>query len=697
MTSRTSSVPQVARIVVDNPPVNVMTAGMRANLQTDLRAALRDPEVKAIVICAAGKTFVSGADIKEFEGEIAEPGYRTVFGEIENSPKPVIAALHGTVLGAGLELALACHYRVAAADTRIGLPEITLGLVPGAGGTQRLPRVVGMEVALDMLLSGVPLKADVAQSVGILDAIEADPAALLGEAFARNVVETGMPPRPTCAISAGTLSDEQIAAAMAKHARGLRGRTTQHAVVKALRTAEGQFEAGLDAEWDLAKASMKSRESEALRHMFFAERKSSSIPGIPNSVAVKPVSRVAVVGAGTMGSGIAMAFANSGFAVTLVDSQEQGLARGRKIIETAYRGDAKRGRITSEKAESAIAAIATTLDLGDVADADLVIEAVFENMDLKKQVLAEIDRTVGPDAIIASNTSSLCVTELGAATGRPDKVLGLHFFSPAHIMKLLEIVRSDDTSVETLAAGIRFAAAIRKIPVVSGDGFGFIGNRMMLDGGYREGEQMLLEGAGIAQVDDALEAFGFAMGQSRVNDMAGVDIGTLVRQQLALREPRQDPYCIISDTLTAMGRIGQKVGKGFYSYEADPRKGALDPEVMAVIERLANERGIAPQPIADDEIVERFVLQLINVGAQILDEGIAYRASDIDVVWVHGFGFPRHLGGPMFHADTLGLPHVLERIRHWYARFGDYWKPAPLLERIANEGGSFAAFDAARS
>lgn len=688
----------VAFVWIDNPPVNVMAASVRAGLLDSIRAAEADPAIKAIVILARGKTFVSGADLGEFDGVIAEPGYRMVLGAIEDCAKPVIAVLHGTVLGAGVELALACHYRVAIKGTRIGLPEITLGLVPGAGGTQRLPRLVGMEAALDMLLSGAPVSAEQALDAGLVDHVAAQGATpeALASTFSTHVIANGLPKRPTRALHAGGLDDGLMQAALKKHARSLRGRTTQFAIVDALKAAAGGFEAGLDRERALSDTSIRSRESEALRHMFFAERKASVIPGLPSDVVPRTIVKVAVVGAGTMGSGIAMAFANAGFAVTLVDARKEGLARGVALIETAYRGDAKRGRLTHDQAEAAIAAIATTLDLARVADADLVVEAVFENMDLKKGVLAQIDATVHRDAIIATNTSSLCVTELGRATGRPDKVLGLHFFSPAHIMKLLEIVRSDDTSPETLATGVKIAAKIRKIPVVSGDGFGFIGNRMMLDGAFREGEQMMLEGAGVQQIDDAVEGFGFAMGPSRVNDMAGVDIGTLVRQQLLLRATRADPYCVVSDTLTPMGRVGQKAGKGFYSYAADPRRGAPDPEVAGLIRKLGDERGFSARSFEDDEIVERFVLQLINVGADILDEQIAYRAADIDVVWVHGFGFPRHLGGPMFHADTLGLPHVLERVEYWHERLGDYWTPSRLLNELAQSGRSFGDFDRTR-
>ena len=684
-------------VTIDNPPVNVMTVAVRSQLLDDVRAAETDPEVRAIVLTAAGKTFVSGADLNEFDTQIADPDFRTVLAAVENCSKPVIAVLHGTTLGAGVELALACHYRVAQKGVKMGFPEITLGLVPGAGATQRLPRLVGMEKALDMLLSGAPLSADAALSAGLVDAVAEGNPEEIGTAFAQALLSEGCPVRRTRDLSADAPTDAMIADALKKHARALKGRTTQFAMIEALRASTGDFEQGLDTEWGFTAASIASRESQALRHIFFAERRSSVIPNLPAEVQPRAVKKVAVVGAGTMGSGIAMAFSNAGFEVTLVDAAEQGLERGKALIRAAYAGDAKRGRITPEQAEQAASAIRTTLDLRDAAASDLVVEAVFENMDLKKRVLAGIDSAVGADAIIATNTSSLSVTELGAATGRPDKVIGLHFFSPAHIMKLLEIVRGDETSAETLVTGLKIAGQIRKIPAVSGDGFGFIGNRMMLDGGFREGEQMMLEGAGVDQIDDAIEAFGFAMGPSRVNDMAGVDIGSLVREQLALREQRPQPYCLVSDTLTPMGRIGQKAAKGFYSYVADPRKGEVDPEVTQVIKHLADERGIAQRPFTDEEIVERFVLQLINVGADILDEGIAYRAADIDVVWVHGFGFPRWRGGPMFHADTLGLAHVYERVKYWHDRLGHYWKPSRLLGELAESGRSFADYDRSRA
>jgi 3-hydroxyacyl-CoA dehydrogenase len=689
---------QIATLFVDHPPVNTINAAVRAGLIAGLQRAQSDPSVEAIVVTARGNTFIAGADLVELSDGIAEPSYRDTLRQIEDCPKPVVAVLHGNTLGAGVEVALACHYRVALADAKIGLPEISLGIVPGAGATQRLPRLIGPSAALRMLIGGSPMSAGDALAAGLVDAVASGDPAAAGSEFALDLLSRGVGSRPTRNLMGGSeeFGGEQINAILKANAKSLNGRKTQHAMVEAVNAAVSlPFEDGLALEKALSDASLLTRESLALRHMFFAERATNRIPGVSRDAGALPVRKVAVIGAGTMGSGIAMAFGNAGFDVVLVDANEQGLERGRQIIRENYEGSAKRGRMTPDQAEAAIAKIALTLEMKDISEVDLAIEAVFENMDLKKSVLAQIDRAVAPHAIIASNTSSLSVTELGNATSRPDKVLGLHFFSPAHIMKLLEIVRGDQTSPETLLTGLEVAKRIRKIPAISGDGFGFIGNRMMLDGAFREGEQMMLEGAGVDQIDHAIERFGFAMGPSRVNDMAGVDIGTLVREQLFLRASRRDPYCIVSDTLTSMGRVGQKVGKGFYSYSADPRVGALDPEVTKVIERLAFDRWIARRAFADDEIVERFVLQLINVGAEILAEGIAYRAADIDVVWVHGFGFPRHLGGPMFHADTLGIKNVLERVRHWHRILGDYWKPSPLLEKLAATNSSFAAYDRA--
>lgn len=690
----------IGLVLVDRPPVNAIDGAVRAGLIDGVAAAARDDAVKAIVIGCLGRTFLSGADIREFGAVIAEPSYRAVMSTIENCSKPVVAALHGTALGGGLETAMACHYRVAVSSARMGLPEITLGVLPGSGGTQRLPRLVGARAALEMVISAAPVDAARALALGLVDEVGDGDVIELGVRFAQKLSQRGDGPRRTrdkC-VDTKDFDDAAIADVLRANARSLRGRTTQQAMAQAIKaaTTEQDFERGLDMEAELADAAVASLESRALVHAFFSERAVSKVPGLPDSLAPLPVKRVAVVGAGTMGSGIAMAFNDAGLDVTLVDSAEQGLKRGLGIIQSTYEGAAKRGRSTPEDAARAIARIHTSLDLDAVKNADLVVEAVFEDMDLKCKVLAEIDRVAGANAIIASNTSSLSVDALAAATKRPDKVLGLHFFSPAHVMRLLEIVRGATTSPQVLLTGIDIARRIKKVGVVSGDGFGFIGNRMMLDGYFREAEQLMLEGAEPQQVDATMEKFGFAMGPARVNDMGGVDIGTLVRQQLFKRESRPDPYCVVSDALTAMGRLGQKTGKGFYDYTADPRQGKPDPEVTSLIVRLAKERGIARRTIEDDEIVERCILQLVNVGADILADGVAYRAGDIDVVWLLGYGFPRHLGGPMFHADNLGLSHVLDRVRAYQHRHATYWAPSRLLEELAGKGATFASYQAAR-
>ncbi|MDP9084868.1 MAG: 3-hydroxyacyl-CoA dehydrogenase NAD-binding domain-containing protein [Pseudomonadota bacterium] len=686
-------------LTLDHPPVNAVDASLRAGLISGLRQAASDEHIAALVLVGAGKTFIAGADLTELSTGIGSPSYGETLAEIEASRKSVTAVLHGPCLGAGLEIALACHYRLALPDAKIGLPEVTLGIVPGAGATQRLPRLIGPLPALDLLLSGASIDSARALELGLIDAIVTGDPVAAGVVYAREVIANRVTRNSRSRTAAADgFTDAAIAAVARTHSKALKGRTTQFAMIEAVKGSLAlPFEDGLALEKALSDASLRTPESLALRHMFFAERATGSIPQLGKDLRGLPVDTVAVVGAGTMGSGIAMAFGDAGYKVMLVDARADGLERGRKIIRSTYDANAKRGRMSLDAADAAADRITLTLDLTALAGADLVVEAVFEDTELKKSVLGQLDRIVGPKTILATNTSSLSVTELGAATGRPDKVLGLHFFSPANVMKLLEIVRSRDTSNETLATGLEIARRIRKIPVVSADGFGFIGNRMMLDGAFREAEQMMLEGAGIEQIDRAIETFGFAMGPSRVNDMAGVDIGTLVRRQLLKRATRADPYCVVSDALTPMGRMGQKSGKGFYSYAADPRVGASDPEVEEIIERLAAERGIARRTFGDEEIVERFVLQLINVGADILDEGVAYRAADLDVVWVYGYGFPRHVGGPMFYADSLGLDHVVDRIDFWHERKGDYWKPSALLQRLAASGSSFAAFDRRRT
>lgn len=681
-------------IRIDNPPVNALSQGVRAGIAGAVAAANRNSHLKVLLLISGGSMFSAGADLNEFDTGLAEPSLQKVQAAVESSPLPVVAAIHGLALGGGLELAMACHYRVAHRSARLGLPEITLGIVPGAGGTQRLPRLIGARAALDMILSGAPVTAADARAKGLVDdVVEGD---LLEGAlrFCRQLVHDARGPRPTRDLVPGKALDEsEIAEAMRAHARALRGRTTQTLVVEAIKASVLPFAEGAAVETELANKSLVSRECLALRHIFFAERESGKVDGVPKPVEQARIERVAIIGAGTMGSGIAIAFADSGCRVTLIDNSESVIARSRENLRSLYDSGVKRGRVSQETANERIDRIATSLSLEDAASADVVIEAVFEDLGLKKEILSRVDQIVQPDRLIASNTSTLSLTELGRATAHPSRVAGLHFFVPAHASKLLEIVRGRDTSPEMLSTALHIAKLLKKIPVVSGDAFGFIGNRMMLDGYFREAEQLLLEGATPVQVDTALEKFGFAMGPQRVSDLGGNDVGTKVRIQLFKREKRPDPYFVIADRLTELGWLGQKTGRGFYRYETGQRDAHPDPEVDDLICALASERNIQRRAIGDDEIIERCLLALINVGAMVLEEGIASRASDIDVVWTSGYGFPRYLGGPMFYADALGLDHIARRIRYYHERLGHYWRPAALIEQLAADHSNFERWD----
>jgi 3-hydroxyacyl-CoA dehydrogenase len=690
---------EIGVIVIDRPPVNAVDVTIRAGLWKSLDAAEADAAVKAILVYCAGRTFMSGADLNELGGTIAEPNYYDTLARIEAATKPVVAAFHGMALGGGLETAMACHYRVAVKDAKMGMPEITLGIVPGAGGTQRLPRLIGARPALEMMITGAPIDAARALELGLIDAVVEGSPHDGGLTYARKLAAEGAGPRRTGDRTADAtgFSDAEIADYLKTQARGLKGRTTQNRTIAALRAAvDLPMPEGLKREDEISRASLKDREGEALRHVFFAEREVGRIPGLPPMQA-GPIGKVAVVGAGTMGGGIAMSLANSGVPTTLIDVSEAALERGLGVIRSNYDATVKRGRMTPADVEQRMGLIQGATSMSGAADADVVIEAVFEDMDLKKKIIAEADKVAPAHAILASNTSTLSISELAQVTGRPSQVVGLHFFSPAHIMRLLEIVRGEATSNETLVTSLEVARKLKKIGVVSGDAFGFIGNKMMLDGYFREAEQLLLEGASAEQVDRVMEAFGFAMGPHRVNDMAGIDVGTKVREELFKKETRPDPYFVVSDALTAHGKIGQKSGEGVYLYKAGDRANYPNPATEALIAKLAADRGITPRAIEDHEIEERCVLPLINIGAQLLDDGVAYRAKDIDVVWTSGYGFPRHLGGPMFYADTLGLSNVLDRIEAYQAKSDYYWKPAPLLVKLAREGASFTSYDASRA
>ncbi len=687
----------IAVALIDRPPVNAIDASVRAGLLWAVTRAVENAETQALLIVCAGRTFMSGADLAELGGTIAPPGYAETLAALENCPKPVIAALHGTALGGGLEVAMACHYRCATPTARMGMPEITLGIIPGAGGTQRLPRLIGSLNALGMLLSGAPIDAPRARELGLLDEIVGEDALAGGLDYAQRLVKEGARPRPTRASNQRlqVLDDAAIGSALEQHGRALKGRTTQHALIRAIdATNKLDFDAALRFEAQLSAESLTTPESRALRHVFFAERECGRVPGLVPDGAVPPVRKAVVIGAGTMGGGIAMALADAGIAVSLVENDARALERGLATIRSNYQAAVQRGRLTADAADARVRGIQGTLEFDAAREADVAIEAVFEDFELKRTILARLDALLPPQALLASNTSSLSLGGLAGATRHPARVVGLHFFSPANVMRLLEIVRGAQTSDATLLGALALAKTLRKVGVVVGDGFGFVGNRMMLDGYFREAELMLLQGVAPARIDAVMEKFGFAMGPNKVNDMAGVDVGTRVRGELLRRESRPAPYHVVSDALTARGHLGQKTGQGIYRYVAGDRAPHDNPGLAPLIAELAARHGVVPREVSDLEIERRCVLSLVNIGAAILQEGLAYRASDIDVIWTSGYGFPRWRGGPMCYADSLGLPEVVEWIRELaQTGGGSYWTVAPLLAELARDGRTFAERD----
>ncbi len=690
----------IAVAIVDRPPVNAIDSSVRAGLLAAVKQAEADSSIRALVVACRGRTFMSGADLSELGSEIQPPTYPETLAALENCAIPVIAALHGTALGGGLEIAMACHYRGATRDARMGMPEITLGILPGAGGTQRLPRLVGSEQALELLLKGAPIAAPAALEMGLIDQVFDGDALAGGVAMAHELIAAQAKARPTRSlpVRGHPLDDAAIDAILQRHARALKGRTTQHVIVASIRAASTQsFDDGLRLEAKLSAESLLTTESRALRHVFFAERECGRIPGLTSNDKAPEIKRAAVIGAGTMGSGIAMSLADAGIPTALIEQNSSALERGLKSIRDNYEVSLKRGRIDAATLQSRLALIQGSIDAGAARGTDLVIEAVFEDFELKRAVLEKLDEIIAPGALLASNTSSLSLTALAAATKHPGRVVGLHFFSPANIMRLLEIVRGERTSDATLVAALALAKKLRKIGVVAGDGFGFIGNRMMLDGYFREAELMLLQGIAPARIDAVMENFGFAMGPNRVNDMAGIDVGTRVRSELAKREQRAAPYHAVSDALTAQGKLGQKTGQGIYLYTPGDRTPQPNPELDPFVRELATSHGIAPRAASDEEIEQRCVLSLIVVGARILEEGVAFRASDIDVVWTSGYGFPRWRGGPMCHADSLGLDRVVRQVEKLQSTGGgEYWAIPALLRELASSGRTFADWDRER-
>jgi 3-hydroxyacyl-CoA dehydrogenase len=692
---------RVAIITIDNPPVNALSPGVPEGISEAVARAGQDPAADAIVMIGAGATFIAGADINIFKQlktrEQSIERSQAVHARlkaIEDVGKPLVAAIHGHALGGGLEFAMACHYRVAVASAKVGQPEVQLGIIPGAGGTQRLPRLCGAALALEMCTEGRPVAAARAHEEGIVDAvIEGD--LLEGAiAFARARAEAGGR-RKTRALddkirdrAAGLAAVQTVRTALTKTARGARAPFSAAEAIEACLTLD--FDAGSRREIELFADCVLSTESKALRHLFFAEREVAKIPDVPKDTPARDISRAAVLGAGTMGGGIAMSYANAGIPVLLKEVDQQALDRGMATIRKNYESTVAKGKMTADAMAKTMALITPTTSYDGFAGVDIVVEAVFENMDLKKSTFADLARVTHPECILASNTSTLDIDEFAQASGRPAQVVGHHFFSPANVMKLLEIVRGRETSREVIATSLKLGKKLNKVGVVVGNCFGFVANRMLA---YymREAYLLLEEGATVSQIDNVLTTFGLPVGPFGMQDIAGIDVGWRIRQYLKSvgKTRAEGPQSAVPDRLYEMGRYGQKTNAGWYRYEPGNRTRIPDPVVDDIAAEEAAKRGATRRSVSDEEILARIMTALANEGARVLEDGFAIRASDIDVVYVHGFGFPRHRGGPMFYADSVGLPTVLERVKQYRSEFGDYWQPAPLLEQLVAKGQTF--------
>lgn len=678
---------RIARIAIDNPPVNALSQAVRAGLKHAVEAAQADSSVAAIVLICEGRTFFAGADIREFAKPPQDPRLVDVILCIEQCTKPVVAAIHGTALGGGLEVALGCHFRIAEAGARLGLPEVKLGLLPGAGGTQRLPRLVGLKAALDMVIEGNPVPARKALEMGLVDELAEGDLGAAAQALAERIADQGLDLRRTSRLPAPPM-DEQWFAEVEQHVRKRkRGYEAPLRCIDAVRAALSlPFEEGMATERELFAALKASPQSRALRHAFFAEREAGKLPF---SAPARRIERAAVIGAGTMGGGIAMCFANAGIAVQLLEKDEERLRQGLARIQANYDGSARRGRLTREAVAERMALIHGTTLFEDLHEADIVIEAVFEDMAVKHEVFRELDRICKPGAILASNTSYLDIDAIASATQRPQDVVGMHFFSPANVMRLLENVRGPRTSESACASVMELARRLGKVAVLVGSCDGFVGNRM-LSKRTRESYFLLQEGATPYQVDRVLRGFGFPMGPFAMADLAGLDVGWRNRQgRLASLTPRERD-CDILDRMVAANRLGQKTSGGFYEYDAD-RKAKPSAQAEAIVAEHCAQSGIRRRrDISDQEILERCLYPMINEAAYILEEGVAARASDIDVVWLNGYGFPAYRGGPLCYADQIGLDTVLEGLRKYEAEHGSiYWRPADLLVRLAESGRGF--------
>jgi 3-hydroxyacyl-CoA dehydrogenase len=690
----------VAVITIDNPPVNALSPGVPEGIESSLRRAKSDPAAKAIVLIGAGRTFIAGADINELATAAGPPNLHALLAEMEDCPKPFVAALHGTALGGGLEVAMAAHYRVAARDAQVGQPEVNLGLIPGAEGTQRLPRLAGIAKAVEMCVTGAPISANDALQAGIVDRIIEGDLLTGAVAFALEMAAKGTKHPKTSERNeklSSAAENEPIYSAGRDQARKIR--RNQNAPLKAIDAIQAAatlpFQESCLRERELFSECVKSDQAKAMIHAFLGEREVAKIPGITKDTPVRAVASAAIIGAGTMGGGIAMAFANAGIPVRIKDTDQTAIDRGLATIRKNYESSVKRGRLTAQQLEERIALITPQLTYDGFDRTDLIVEAAFENMALKRQIFSELGKIAKPDAMLASNTSSLDIDEIAATTPRPENFLGLHFFSPANVMRLVEIVRGRATNIESVATALAIAKKLKKVGVVVGNCHGFVGNRMFLPY-MREAQFLVEEGATPQQVDAALYDWGMAMGIFAVDDMAGIDVGWRVRQEWKAYEKPGTRAPLVLDKLYAMARYGQKTGAGWYRY-GDDRKPIPDPEINELIEITACNAGIERRTITDEEIIERCLYIMINEGARILEEGYALRANDIDIVYLTGYGFPSYRGGPMWYADTVGIAKVYERVCEFHHRHGALWEPAPLLKRLAEEKKTFASLDKERA
>ncbi|WJG10743.1 3-hydroxyacyl-CoA dehydrogenase NAD-binding domain-containing protein [Aliiglaciecola sp. LCG003] len=688
----------IAIVLMQNPPVNALSKAVRVGLISEIKAALLDPSIEAIVISSQQALFSGGADISEFSGNDFEPPLPEVLDLIENASKPIVAVLNGPAFGGGLEVALACHYRVTFSANKVGLPEVNLGILPGAGGTQRLPRLAGVETALSMIVSGKPVAASSVK--GVFDVLVEDPQELLDKAmaFVQKLIVNGEKIRRTKDLNIDPASAPaelfaQYRQGIAKQARGF---FSPERCIQAVEAAvELPLEEGLQRESELFMECMRSPQARAQQHFFFAERAAGHVADFDKATPVREIKKVGIIGAGTMGGGIAMNFANAGIPVVLLELKQEALDKGLAVIRGNYENSAKKGKLSPQDVEERMALLVGATDYQELADVDLVIEAVFEKMEVKKQVFSKLDEVCKAGAILASNTSTLDLNEIAACTSRPQDVIGLHFFSPANVMKLLEVVKGEKTSADVIKTCMQMAKKIRKVAVLVGVCFGFVGNRMIEPYG-RESNRLLLEGASPEHVDKIIYDFGMPMGPFTMGDMAGLDIGYFVRQSRHEFISQDPSYCVVANRLVEDGRVGLKVGKGVYLYEPGNRKPIPDPKVLEVAKQEAQKLDIEQREHSEQEILERCIFPLINEGARILEEGIAAKSSDIDVIYVYGYGFPVYRGGPMQYADEIGLDKIYDAMCKYRDELGDYGKmwfePAPLLKKLAEQGKRFVDY-----